>query len=208
MAFESSALTNICISRTFYLPLQKPIFKIMRNTKTAKATVEASKKGYLVDGSGKVWYKGKLVSGYKKYRSGVYYISLSIRYSLGESTTVYVHQLHAYQKYGEKALGDDVVVRHLNGDSLDNSWGNIAIGSMSQNLMDRPAGERKAHSLIAASHQVKYDAEAIRKDHKDGLSYRDIMIKYDISSKGTVSHIINKRQIMKPLQEVETANQQ
>jgi Mor family transcriptional regulator len=208
MAFESSALTNICISRTFYLPLQKPIFKIMRNTKTAKATVEASKKGYLVDGSGKVWYKGKLVSGYKKPRSGTCYMTITIRDLSGKSATISVHQLHAYQKYGEKALGDDVVVRHLNGDSLDNSWGNIAIGSMSQNMMDRPSGERKFYSLIAASHQVKYDAEAIRKDHEDGLSYRDIMIKYGISSKGTVSHIINKRQIMKPLQEVETANQQ
>jgi hypothetical protein len=176
----------------------------MRQSNRVKGVLEANNKGYIVDGSGTVWYKGKIVKGSVRTFSGVSYRMISVRTD-GNILQFPLHQLHAYQKYGEKALGDDVVVRHLNGDSLDNSWGNIAIGSMSQNLMDRPAGERKAHSLIAASHQVKYDAEAIRKDHKDGLSYRDIMIKYDISSKGTVSHIINKRQIMKPLQEVETA---
>lgn len=33
----------------------------------------------------------------------------------------------------------------------------------------------------------------IIKDHEDGLSYREIMNKYNISSKGTLSYIINKR---------------
>lgn len=39
----------------------------------------------------------------------------------------------------------------------------------------------------------KYDPEAIRRDYYDNkMTYKAIMIKHGIRSKGTVSHIINK----------------
>jgi hypothetical protein len=38
----------------------------------------------------------------------------------------------------------------------------------------------------------KETIESIRKDYEDGMSYSNIMIKYNISSKGTVHYIIHK----------------
>ena len=35
--------------------------------------------------------------------------------------------------------------------------------------------------------------EAIKHDKTSGMSYKDLMAKYNISSKGTISYIINKR---------------
>ena len=77
----------------------------------------------------------------------------------GISRPVHVHRLVAFLKFG--AVAFDVLVRHLNGKSLDNSWSNIAIGSGSDNMMDRPADERKAHALRAAKVLRKFTEEEV-----------------------------------------------
>lgn len=45
----------------------------------------------------------------------------------------------------------------------------------------------------ASNANKKYSDEAIKHDKTSGMSYKDLMAKYNISSKGTISYIINKR---------------
>ena len=45
--------------------------------------------------------------------------------------SVHVHRLQAYQKFGQAMFQEGIQVRHLNGNKLDNSWNNIAIGTAS-----------------------------------------------------------------------------
>lgn len=53
-------------------------------------------------------------------------------------STVRVHRLVAYQKYGTRLFEDDTEPRHLDGDKLNFRLENIAIGTHSQNMMDIP----------------------------------------------------------------------
>ncbi|WP_430794437.1 HNH endonuclease [Bacillus thuringiensis] len=61
------------------------------------------------------------------------------------------HRIIAYLKYGETAFEAECV-RHLNDNSLDNSWDNIEIGSLYDNHLDAVKNgkcepkKRKAHS--------------------------------------------------------------
>lgn len=79
------------------------------------------------------------------------------------------------------------MVRHLNGNKLDNSFENIAIGTQQDNMLDKPK-----HKRIEWASHPKYDYESIKKDRLLGMTYRELMNKYNISSKGTISYIINK----------------
>ena len=75
----------------------------------------------------------------------------------------------------------------MNGDSTDNTYDNIGIGTSSDNMMDIPKEKR----IINASNPT-HDHESIIQDRKNGYSYKELMEKYGISSKGTISFIINK----------------
>ena len=75
----------------------------------------------------------------------------------------------------------------MNGDSTDNTYDNIGIGTESDNMMDVPKEKR----IINASNPT-YDHETILKDRKNGFTYKELMEKYSIPSKGTISFIINK----------------
>ena len=99
----------------------------------------AYEKGYYVDKEGNVWFNGKqrkLIphnTGKKKP-----YYQFAIRLTNGKVKNVKVHKLQAYQKFGDKMFEDGIVVRHLNDNSLDNSWDNIEIGTDSDNMMIYP----------------------------------------------------------------------
>lgn len=80
-----------------------------------------------------------------------------------------------------------IVVRHLDGVRTNNSWSNIAIGTHSDNMMDVPKKKR----ILKASNP-QYSHMDIIRDRRKGMSYKDIMNKYNITSKGTISFIINK----------------
>lgn len=101
------------------------------------------------------------------------------------------HRLQAYQKYGKALYGGGVVVRHKNGDSSDNTWGNILIGTQSDNMMDMPEEKRRKRANHATSFMRKHDKEKIKKFHKKEKSYKLTMEKFGISSKGTLNFILN-----------------
>lgn len=106
-----------------------------------------------------------------------------------------VHRLQAFQKYGDNLYEPGIVVRHLNGNPLDNSFDNIAIGTLSENRLDIPAEIRKRAAVNASAkcHQ-RYPKEivlAVQEDRRKGFSYRKLMNKYKITSKGTISYMCN-----------------
>ena len=66
-------------------------------------------------------------------------------------------------------------------------------GSHSDNMNDVP---KEVRMKAASNANKKYSdelVEAIKHDKTSGMSYKDLMAKYNISSKGTISYIINKR---------------
>lgn len=106
----------------------------------------------------------------KKGKKGPNYKVFNVKDG-GISRPVHVHKLVAFLKFGEKAFKQQT--RHLNGDSFDNSYENIAFGSGSDNMMDRPSEERKAHGLKAAKFLRKLtdeDVKYIRESFETGLA--------------------------------------
>jgi hypothetical protein len=84
-----------------------------------------------------------------KGRHGTY-LAFNFRHG-SNKITINAHRLQAFQKFGMKLLEEDMVVRHLDGNAMNNSWHNIAIGTASDNMMDRDPESRRAHALHAQS---------------------------------------------------------
>lgn len=161
----------------------------------------AHRKGYRVSEDGRVTNpRGNEIKGYvmrsRPWKGRYRYFSL---YASDDpilrkrSAPVKVHRLQAYQRWGDFAFADGLVVRHLDGDGLNNHIRNLALGSQSDNMMDRPAQERAAHALIAARSLRRFsDAEVceIREDHRKGMSYNRLREKW-ACSKSTLSFILS-----------------
>lgn len=161
--------------------------------KRIKVEKIAWEKGYYVNGLGEVYSKWKQLS--LNNHKGYLYFTIKID---DKPRKVNVHRMQAYQKFKDKIYEDNIVVRHLNGNSFDNTFNNIGIGSQSENMFDRPKEKRIEHAKIASTHIIKYDfklVEEIRGFYKQCKSYKQTMSKYGISSKGTLWHILNSRVI-------------
>lgn len=107
----------------------------MNNLSNRKqALIEAYDKGYRVIGN-EVIYKGnvrKLDIRQKKNDGGGDYASFGVRNGQGKRVNVFVHQLIAYQKFKEKFLTaeeNNLVVVHLDGNTLNNDDKNIILGT-------------------------------------------------------------------------------
>lgn len=151
----------------------------------------AWEKGYYVNGLGEVYSKWRQLS-LNNYKGYLYF---TIRID-DRPRKVNVHRMQAYQKFKDKIYEDNIVVRHLNGNSLDNTFNNIGIGSQSENMFDRPREERIKHGRLAASFNIKYPKELIdemKVFYNNCKSYKKTMEKYNISSKGTLWHILKVR---------------
>ena len=144
---------------------------------------EAYKRGYRVNSKGQViGIKNNILSlSFNKYG----YASFNIRFNK-KVTRVFVHRLQAYQKFGESMFEEGILVRHLDGNSKNNSENNILIGTNSDNMMDKSELSRKL-----GSSSPKHNHKQILEDYNNGMNYTEIMSKHNISSKGTVSFIIN-----------------
>lgn len=110
---------------------------------------------------------------------------------------VLVHRLQAFMKFGDKIFDKEIVVRHLDGNSKNNSWNNILIGTSSDNQMDRdPECRRKSATLATRKMQDNTrnynERSLIYKDLKNNIPYSEIMKKHNVSSKGTLSFMKNK----------------
>jgi hypothetical protein len=155
-----------------------------------KVIEEAFRKGYRVM-DGKVTYRGRFIKGHKQKKGKAYYLYIGVRY-LKKPKKIPVHRLVAYQKYGEVTFLKGVQVRHLDGNSENNTESNIAIGTASQNQMDKTEETRKRMALHASSFIKIHDHDKIIKSYQEGKSYKTIMDETGIKSKGTISFIIRK----------------
>jgi len=151
----------------------------------------AFRKGYRVNDDGvavspwgKILYCTTSSYGYKRF---------TIRNMERDRVTVMVHRLMAYQKFGDNLFNEGIEVRHLDDIPWNNKPDNILIGSHSDNILDRNEDARKETAKYAAGFLIKYDACKIKSDRNNGMTYSEIMSKYNIPSKGTVSYIINNR---------------
>jgi len=143
---------------------------------------KVEKDGTCISKSGKILL-GTINNGYKT-------ISTKL---LGKTIKVRVHRLQAYQKFGEEIYKENIMIRHMDSNSLNNSWDNLKIGTHSDNMMDQ---SKEIRINKASNAHKKYSDELvieIKADRDSGYSYKDLMLKYNISSKGTLSNIINVR---------------
>ena len=151
----------------------------------------ALNKGYYVNILGDLYHNDKL---YNILKNTDGYNVFYIRYN-GKPRQVPTHRLQAYQKYGDRIYIVGQEIRHIDGNKNNNNFFNLVIGSRRDNMLDIPEKIRLEKSIYASLKIVKYNTvEEIRKYHNDGHSYRDIMKRFGISSKGTLSYIINKSQ--------------
>lgn len=144
-------------------------------SKTNEAIREAHRRGYIVLDDGAVispygTIRSQRIRGNKK-KDRYYYISMAFD---KKSFPLPVHKLMAFQKYGEKMFENGICVRHLNGDSLDNAVGNIAIGTLSNNMMDQLPEKRLLHAKAASEKIMIKDWSKADFLRRCKLSYRNI----------------------------------
>ena len=138
---------------------------------------------YLKEG----WLIRKDGSIKKEFRVGKNgYLFVSLRLPLDKRGQVSIHKLQAYKKFGELMFKPNMVVRHIDGDKLNNKYENISIGTQSENQLDRCSEDLKLHSIKAArknqdnTRPLKTRLEIYEMIYK-GLSTREIMNKYSIA---------------------------
>ena len=174
----------------------------MKENILTKRLIYAFTKGYKICKKGNVYNpNSKLMKGNKSSKG---YITFCIRFEK-KPTNISIHRLQAYQKYGDKIFEEGIQVRHFIGDSLDNSWDNILIGTVSDNHMDK---SKKVRTEVATNASRAYQDKSrayedrclIYDDLMKGVSYKEIMIKHKVSSKGTLSFMKNKSQEFKDYQ--------
>ena len=161
-------------------------------SKTSRDLLTAYIRGYRATEEGEVINpKGNTL----KRRCKTAYITFKPSLRGRKSVPIQVHRLAALDLFGPQILYNrKIVVRHLDGNSHNNNWSNLATGSAKDNCMDRPPEQRKAHSLRAASFNRIHDQKAseIRETYATGSSsYKDLSEKYGIG-KSMLSYILSK----------------
>lgn len=146
--------------------------------------------GFRIDNSGNLYNpRGKLLKGCT--RKGYKCFKFRVDY---ETYYISVHRFQAYVKFGERLFEPNIMVRHLDGNPLNNSFSNIEIGTGSQNQFDIPRKERLKRSSV----HIRYSPEVvkeIREKRKQGYKYSDLMKEYNIPTKSTIHNILNVREI-------------
>lgn len=156
---------------------------------------ELIEKGYYIDKKGNLYNpKGEKITGYIANNGRR---ATGIRRADNTVAPIFFHRIVAYVKFGDAIYEEGIEVRHLDNNCLNNSWDNIDIGTDHDNKMDIPKEERQKRASNASMKYSNELAKQIREDHIKGLSYKNLMLKYGISSKGTLSFIINKRMYVK-----------
>jgi hypothetical protein len=159
--------------------------------KVNQVIIKLVEQGYFSTPSGKIFDPNhnpvKLSTKYSKnYKHP--YIVFRRMYQM-----VYVHRFIAYELYGEKAFKKGLVVRHLDGNSTNNSHSNLKMGTPSQNMMDKPPEVRKQLAIMAsrkANPRTVEQRYLIYEALCHGKSYRSIEKLYGVS-RGTLSYMKN-----------------
>lgn len=161
-------------------------------SKTSRRMLIAYKQGYRITREGVV-LKPDGTPGYVYDRSkrGIVYTHFNVRVD-GKPTNAPAHRLQAYQKFGNALFHEGVVVRHLNGNSLDNTYDNISIGTQRENFWDQDPVTIARRAQKGANVKKKLTPEQHKRllaDRASGMTYKELMAKYDLA-KSTVSYIV------------------
>ena len=154
--------------------------------------LEAIQRGYTVDGDGDVYGPSGRRLARRACGSGYRAIAMKIE---GRVVNVEVHRIAAYQRYGEAIFQDGIEVRHLDGDCTNNRADNLALGTPSQNSMDRLAEVRRSMAVHASAKRRRLtddDEIALCNDRRAGMEFRDLAAKYQVSV-GAAHYIFNKK---------------
>jgi len=150
--------------------------------------LDMKKAGFTVDKDQIISPKGKVLYQYLA-KDGYYRVRPVFNRTRRQ---VKVHRVIAYYKYGDE-LFKHACVRHKNETSTDNNPDNLLLGSHRDNALDREYVVRVKHARKAAKVNRKLsdkEVENLRLDRKEGMTYKQIMVKYNIA-KSTVSYIVN-----------------
>lgn len=162
----------------------------MRQSGNVRTALQAYKRGYRVREDGVVTSP---FGGTRKLtcsKRGYYRFGIKVEAGVRQ---VWVHLLASYQKFGEAAFAQGVTVRHLNGNSRDNRSKNLAIGSQSVNVFDRPRAERLRHARVAARVQRRLTPEQVlqaRCRRKAGAKLQALADDYGVA-KSTMSYVLS-----------------
>jgi hypothetical protein len=150
------------------------------------AIIESVKRGYY-ENNGVIFYKGRKL---KQTLYGKYY-QFGIRID-NKVIRILIHRFIGYKKFGDMIFDKKLQIRHLDSNSLNNTYENIGIGTAKENANDKSPEVRMRVALNASSFSKKHNHEEIIKLHKEGYPYSKIMEKLNIKSKGTISFIIKQ----------------
>lgn len=158
-------------------------------SKSNLAIIAAHEKGYkvingiLYNPSGKQLKIYILKSAHAKYYRALFSVLVE-----GYSARLSVARLVAYQKFGNEIFKQGIMIRHKDGNSLNNLDDNILIGTQSQNHLDKPLKQRTREAIrrsgarrVLTDKQVK---EMREKFYSKEYSYKELMKMYNIKSSG------------------------
>lgn len=158
-----------------------------------KKLKEVYNKGYYVNSDGEVIAPSgkarKLTLKKENGGCGDYY-RFNVKIN-GMSYPIPVHRLVAYQKFGDKMFNEDTV-RHLDGNSKNNSFDNIVIGSYSDNSFDRDEQDRKEHSMKGVMKLRKFSDDEVRYIRNSKSKQSDLCKQFGVV-KGTIRGIRNRK---------------
>lgn len=119
------------------------------------------------------------------------------------------HQLAAYQKFKDKWLYSNLLIRHLDGNCRNNRLENLSLGTIRDNALDIPEHIRKINainmnlSVLRKENHAKAmrekcakfsneDVWCIRKLYSEDVSQKYISQKYNVSQ-STIHKIVTKK---------------
>lgn len=117
----------------------------------------------------------------------------------GKSSTILLHHLVAYQKFGDKWLYGNSQVRHLDNNSENNLESNIELGSAKENYNDKSkiSKQKVITKLIITTRKRRklseIDINNIKFDYKSGkYTHKKLSEKYKVSETN-IYNVINGR---------------
>lgn len=140
---------------------------------------------FVYDDEGKPLLIGKSDQGYPRI-----YVYVP---ELGSRFPVKIHGIVAFQKFGDRVFEKGIEVRHMDSDKTNFSKDNIAIGTRSQNIADRPPGSQLAASHRGARKNRKYSDELaarVQAAHKAGMGYSELRRTFGIRSAAPIYAMI------------------
>lgn len=158
--------------------------------------VIAFNKGITVNKDGKAFNSNGKQIGFQTKNGNYIYNIIKVRDPFDKkSIPVKIARLQAYQKYGDKIYESGMVIRHLDGNSTNDSYDNIKIGTYSENNLDIPPKQRQLNCLGSTKSTRKYSDELliqIRKEKAEGARNFELCNKYNIP-KSTMCHILKTK---------------